>query len=412
MPSNSSDIALLFHRYRLLINWRLFFLFLYSPLGILLILLRLSLAFQLFLFSCFVPKQCPIKRRLFKLTYNVLGISVSAKGKENRDSKAKILVSNHVSVMDHCALESVLASYEVENLDSNSTFTWFWRCKKFGNNSIKVEDILDGIREYCNRPGFFPPPLLFFPEGHTTNGSYGLLSFSQEAFQVDQPVQPIVVRAERPFFSVAISLLDSWWLTDLLWALFVPITFYHFETLEIMYPVSGETPQDFAKRTQTAMAKALGICATDYTAKDKETLQKGGGENRTSSDSFDSELVHQVKEVLPHVPTEAIQRDLARTHSVDLTISNFLEGTIEFIPERNYSKLPPPEEEKNHTPHSSKRKKLPSPSLSPSNSGGGVSFSKSAQDRHLSFQERKKAFLEDARRKYIEKRSIQLETPA
>ena len=58
------------------------------------------------------------------------------------------------------------------------------------------------------------------------------------------------------------------------------------------------------------MAKALGICATDYTAKDKETLQKGGGENRTSSDSFDSELVHQVKEVLPHVPTEAIQRDL------------------------------------------------------------------------------------------------------
>ncbi len=55
------------------------------------------------------------------------------------------------------------------------------------------------------------------------------------------------------------------------------------------------------------------------------------------------ELIQRVQEVFPDVPPAAIVQDLTQTHSVELTIENFLEGRIPIVqpPQQNN---PPPQQ--------------------------------------------------------------------
>ena len=43
-------------------------------------------------------------------------------------------------------------------------------------------------------------------------------------------------------------------------------------------------------------------------------------------------VIRQVQEVLPHVTHDAIHKDLALTKDVDLTITNIIEGRVQFNP--------------------------------------------------------------------------------
>lgn len=90
-----------------------------------------------------------------------------------------------------------------------------------------------------------------------------------------------------------------------------------------------------------------------------------------------------------------IQRDLARTGCVDLTITNLLEGAVAFVPEDIAEGT----------------QSLPTASASKFPSSGPVipqlTFAKSSWARQESLQERKQALYEYARRRYREKQAQQ-----
>jgi hypothetical protein len=44
------------------------------------------------------------------------------------------------------------------------------------------------------------------------------------------------------------------------------------------------------------------------------------------------EAIQRVQEVFPHIPVQVISFDLMQTHSVELTIENFIEGRIPNVP--------------------------------------------------------------------------------
>lgn len=107
-------------------------------------------------------------------------------------------------------------------------------------------------------------------------------------------------------------------------------------------------------------------------------------------------LAQRVKEVLPHVPLGVIQRDLARTGCVDLTITNLLEGAVAFMPEDIT--------EGTQSLATASTPKFPS-SGPATPQPTALTFAKSSWARQESLQERKQALYEYARRRFTERQA-------
>lgn len=139
----------------------------------------------------------------------------------------------------------------------------------------------------------------------------------------------------------------------------------------------------------------------------------------------------QVREVLPHVPYNVIYRDLSmgccssfiatnfitflflvRTRNVDVTITNILEGNVVYTPE-----IPQPSTSIAQSSSASSSNEIKSSGGSSTTTTNTTAprdilctaastFGKTAQERMLSYHERKKLLIETARRKYIEKHEL------
>ncbi|XP_063827876.1 uncharacterized protein LOC135077270 [Ostrinia nubilalis] len=168
---------------------------------------------------------------------------------------------------------------------------------------------------------------------------------------------------------------DAWWF------LWTPATVFSITLLPALERHDDDDAA-FAARIRQAIADGLGVELAEYKW---EELNAGGRAPRRREPPPElARLARQVKEVLPAVPMRDIMRDLATTRSVDVTITNFLEGVSPYTPEAT----PGP---------SAPRYVTPAPT--------GV-FSTNARDRQLSFQERKANMIAEARRKYIEKHGL------
>lgn len=173
----------------------------------------------------------------------------------------------------------------------------------------------------------------------------------------------------------------------------------------------GEANEEFALRVQQLVAKELGQTGTRLTPADKAEHMKRQRHPRlrpqsaqssfspspgTSPDVQLATLAQRVKEVLPHVPLGVIQRDLAKTGCVDLTITNLLEGAVAFMPEditKGTQSLP-----------TASAPKFPSSGpVTPQPTA--LTFAKSSWARQESLQERKQALYEYARRRFTERRA-------
>ncbi|GJQ70740.1 hypothetical protein Trydic_g673 [Trypoxylus dichotomus] len=115
----------------------------------------------------------------------------------------------------------------------------------------------------------------------------------------------------------------------------------------------------------------------------------------------------QVREVLPLVPYDAIYKDLVKTRSVDLTITNILEGHVSYVPEQSKPSS------SSSSASNSPTKSTPSSSCSSIHQSVHTSlntaaavFGKSPQERSISFQERKRLLIENSRKRYIEKHGL------
>ncbi|XP_045142685.1 lipid droplet-regulating VLDL assembly factor AUP1 isoform X2 [Echinops telfairi] len=316
-------------------------LLLYAPVGFCLLVLRLFLGVHVFLVSCALPDSV-LRRFVVRTMCAVLGLVARQEDSGLRDHRVRVLISNHVTPFDH-NIVNLLTSCSTPLLNSPPSFV----CWSRGFMEMDGRgQLVESLKRFCSSTRLPPTPLLLFPEEAATNGREGLLHFSSWPFSIQDVVQPLTLRVQRPLVSVTVS--DASWVSELLWSLFVPFTVYQVRWLRPVHRQRQEGNEEFALRVQQLVAKELGQTGTRLTPADKAEHMKRQRHPRIrprsaqssyspspgpSADVHQATLAQQVKEVLPHVPLGVIQRDLARTGCVDLTITNLLEGAVAFMPE-------------------------------------------------------------------------------
>ncbi|XP_072433682.1 lipid droplet-regulating VLDL assembly factor AUP1 isoform X2 [Chiloscyllium punctatum] len=410
-------------------------LVLYTPFGICLMFLRIFIGLHVFLVSSVLPDGL-LRRVIVRAMCTILGVIVLQRGSRHRNKNIKIYISNHITQFDHNILNFLTACY-TPLLEGHSGFvSWARGYLELGwlDNRTRLAEALSHYSSLDSARG-----LLLFPEDETTNGKVGLLKFSSWPFTIDSTVQPLVLTVKRPFVSV--NVVESSWVTELLWMFFIPFTVYQVRWLPSMSQMDEESVEDFAVRVQEHLATELGVVSTQHTKSDKvEYLKRmkhtapqaassanshpSGARARNflpglSLSSLSAEdvritgMAKQVKEVLPHIPLSVIKMDLVNTKCVDTTITNLLEGRVQFTPEE--VSVSPSSISLSNKPQLASCKLVTSLKKAPKDASTAkpvakTRFEKSPVDRHLSLQERKEALYAYARRQYIEKHGLQLDT--
>ncbi|XP_007107690.2 lipid droplet-regulating VLDL assembly factor AUP1 isoform X1 [Physeter macrocephalus] len=385
-------------------------LLLYAPVGFCLLVLRVFLGIHVFLVSCALPDGV-LRRFVVRTMCAVLGLVARQEDSGLRDHRVRVLISNHVTPFDH-NIVNLLTSCSTPLLNSPPSFV----CWSRGFMEMDGRgELVESLKRFCASTRLPPTPLLLFPEEEATNGREGLLRFSSWPFSIQDVVQPLTLRVQRPLVSVTVS--DASWVSELLWSLFVPFTVYQVRWLRPVHRQLGEGSEEFSFRVQQLVAKELGQRGTQLTPADKAEHMKRQRHPRLRPQSAQSSfppspgpspdvqlatLAQRVKEVLPHVPLGVIQRDLGMrkgrltTGCVDLTITNLLEGAVTFMPEDITERT-------QALPTASTPKFPSSGPATPQPTA--LTFAKSSWARQESLQERKQALYEYARRRFTERQA-------
>jgi len=389
----NTDLSSLFFFKRLPSGVPLLLCLLYMPLGVCLLVVRFFIAVQAFLALSLFHTDGPLRRLVVRVMAAVLGVVVRTDQDHPPDARPRLMLANHVSWLDTLAVQMATPC---DAAGSAAT----WPCVRHALRQRLVSSQQE-VRE-CGA-------LLLQPEGTNTSGRAGLLTFSAQLLDDQEEVQPVAIRVRRlPLADVRVSTVTSSPLSDLLYFLFVPVTLFTVSFLSPVTRLEGETTAEFVERARVAIALQLKITPTKYSAGDKAELVKRltfrpPPPRRPAPPAASPELQRmalQVKEVLPRVPLPAIVGDLKRTRSVDQTIANLLEGVVRYVPEE--------------LPAASASAAAPAPGRAPLGPGGtdfhtgAAQFARSSADRQLSFEERKRRLLDNARRRYIERNSLQV----
>lgn len=365
----------------------------YLPIGLFILLLRIILCGVLWLISSVLPDKLSTRHIVSSVACFTFGTYVKHKG--SRDSKTTLLIANCVSALDCLAVSFATGSISPRK----------WKLRPFLSSALGIEY----TDQLTNKHDLSPPStcVLLQPEEIPTNGR-GLLKFKEWAFQSCNQIQPVAITVSRPFTNVTVHTSGdspdrvSW--SDMLWFMWMPCTTYTVTLLPSVERQAGDTDEQFTEQVQKVIAEHLKIPSTQHMWEDVLELvkrrereyrtgrrpQPGTASAQTGSEM--SRMGQQVKEVLPRVPMADILKDLARTRSVDVTITNFLEEIIPYTPESVTTDL--------SSPSSSASSPLnPVPATA-------MIFSKNAEERQMSFHERKNALIASARKRYIEKHGL------
>lgn len=389
-------------------GWQIFTAVLYSPFGIVLTVLRVFIALQACLAAAVLPELSLIRIFVLRVMCFILGIYVKEENPLERDKKAQVFIANHITRFDHVPVHIVTGCVTPSMWQLPDSLSWTLGLKDFGISQGK-DSFLTKLRQHQEKSN---TPLLLFPEEATTTGKVGLLKFSPWCASMNNLVQPICLHVWRPFFvNIAANVLGSSASADLFWLFFSLVTVYRIKYLPTIRREEDETDEQMTERIEQTIAVETGIASTKYTAKDKAEYEKRylmelnrpmivQSPNAPARISAELQrMAAQVSEVLPYVPQEVIIRDLRRTRCVDLTISNILEGNVRYIPVAQ-------EEQRTGPTAASTVLVRPSSSHMTPSQDSTPSFPKSAQDRMLSFVERKTKLIEEARHRYMEKHGL------
>lgn len=363
----------------------------YFPIGCVLAVLRIFLTLNFIFAQSFLNIICspsnPIRRVIDQVYLAILGFIVYEKNRKLKDTSS-IAIANHVCNLDGFVVATFSNYFQLLNLDYGLFLNTALRIVKCSENS---EEVIKKISEQKR----FGDTCIVFPEESVSN-SHGLLGFREWPFACQLDVQPIALKSSN-FFSISPSTIYSTWWQDLFWAYFSPLTIYSVTILPSTKKTSEESISQFKDRVSKSIANELNIPSTAYTAEDIKEYKKkmkysiNHSQQRRQRDTHIdhriSSMVKQVQEILPRVPVHVIASDLTKTRSVDITVTNLLEGVVK------YEELP---EQRPSSSSSSKVKPRPAQAKFCNNPG----------IRHLSLQERKQAFIQAAREKYIEKHKL------
>uniref|UniRef100_H3CKP4 Lipid droplet-regulating VLDL assembly factor AUP1 n=1 Tax=Tetraodon nigroviridis TaxID=99883 RepID=H3CKP4_TETNG len=393
----------------------LLLLLVYAPVGICLMMIRIFVGLHVFLISCALPESI-VKRLIVRIMCSVLGMHVRQNNPRSRDKNTKLYVCNHVTEFDHNII-NLLTPCSTPQLEGSTGFVCWARGFMEIHSTLSQAAMKECLQRYCCTEG--TTPLLLFPEEGTTNGRVGLLKFSSWPVSLTDSIQHVALRVTRPLISL--NAPESSWLVELFWTFFAPCTVYHVSWLPPVSRQDGESLQEFANKVQELLAVELGLVSTKMTKADKaEHIKRqrrsvpqtaasvnamGFGfkvQGLTTDDNRLAKMAKRVKDVLPHVPLNIITTDLAKTNCIDTTITNLLENREDMQMEAaEMSALGPLKGNANSS--------VSAPTTSPQ--PAAKSFGKTPADRHLSFQERKEAMYNFARRfrRYIEKHGLDQE---
>ncbi|GFG33730.1 hypothetical protein Cfor_05475, partial [Coptotermes formosanus] len=396
-------------------GWKAVFLVLYSPFGLLLAGVRLLVALQALLVAALLPQLPAVKSFVLRSLCIVLGIVVKQENTEVRDKNSRVLVANHVSPCDHIAVHLICGSVTPSMWELPAPFSWALGMKEFGLRQGRSV-VVARIRSHFEKSN---TPVLCFPEGSTTSGKVGLLKFLSWSFRLNDVVQPVAIKVWRPpFADVAASALATSIWADIFWFLFVPCTVFTLRYLPAVVRESDESEIQMGERVAKLLAAELGLVVTSHTAAAKAEYEKqyllALNQSIVARSLSASELQHmarQVGAVLPFVPHDVIVRDLVRTRSVDLTIANILEGAVTFVPRmdslQSVSPVNTMAQESKNIPSTSTVTHMAASTVQGSRlDTSAPSFARSAQERMMSFSERKARLIENARQRYIEKHGL------
>lgn len=193
--------------------------------------------------------------------------------------RAPIIVSNHSSGFDilyHMAASApgFVAKKEAKyypciGLIAGALQTLFVERSQSDERAGLINDLQERARYIKSHP--WTPPLLFFAEGTTTNGS-ALLSFKKGAFLPGLPVKIVALKYNTEKFSPALDILGgyiSFFLTMLQFS--NSLTVYEFDTF---YPdhlkLKGEEDwEKYANKARDIVSKCLEIPQTELGFRDK-----------------------------------------------------------------------------------------------------------------------------------------------
>jgi hypothetical protein len=149
-------------------------------------------------------------------------------------------------------------------------------------------------------------------------------------------IKPVCLNISRPILPFSVNYLYSNDFANIFLCLFAPITVYRINILNSISKHENETSEEFAKRIQNLIASKLGIKSSDLEHEQlkqvftnyQRNLQhqrqaRPSSINRARSSnslSFSdiSRLALQIKDILPDVSFETIQRHVQQSSSVDI----------------------------------------------------------------------------------------------
>lgn len=384
---------------------------LYLPVGLILLTLRAIIAFGLISLS-FILSDAPVSNKIInKLACLSMGISVTVENPSKKEN-VDVYVSNSLSIFDclalHAATGAVTPSSTTSLIKSKGMGQFF--CGAESNSNDFKKNVTTLIENHVH--------VYFKPEGNAPTNGKALLKFASYPFQFAQKIQPVAITVTRPLLDIALTKYGASHISDMLYFMFSPLTCFK---LTFLSPLEKKTipDEEFADIVRQNLSTVLKVEATNFSSADVMEYEKRrlaevrASHSQTINRNFELQrMAQQVKEVLPHVPFNAIYNDLAVTRNVDTTITNILDGRVQFVPETTTSSR----SSISSQPSTSSQSISSRSEGSNDSSKGSVTFNtaastfaKSANERSKSFQERKMQLIANARRRYIEKHNLNID---
>lgn len=399
-------------------EWQTYLLLLYSPLGLVLGIIRLFITLHMYLAASILPKMSSLRNFVLETMLFVLGVKITQDtSKARKSEEAKVLISNHISKFDFLPFH--ILSCNTPNLASFS-FPFggeSWGLLNLGRLSrTNRSSFLSRLKNHLSKTD---SSIVLFPEEETTNGKTGLLKFASWPVSACNCVQPVVLSARRPITRAALSTLPSSWLSDFFWFLFTPCTIYTIKFLPVVKRSPNESDEELIDRIEHAIASELNLAQSEYKAFDKYVLERrlkresaaaAASSSSPQTRQYDSRVyseAQRIREILPHLPLNMIIRELGRSHgNTEITIARLID---------TYQSPSSAPSSFSQSPNSSFPVAIVTPSSSSTSSRRRSSatsanqFNRSPTNRMTAFAERKQAFIEEARARYIEKHNLNIE---
>ncbi|KAK0415872.1 hypothetical protein QR680_012164 [Steinernema hermaphroditum] len=334
-----------------------YLLMLYTPVGFVVGLIRFFIGLHLFFVACLLRKTNWLRSVVLRATMFVLGLHVVNTGPAKHwDRKTRMIVSNHVTPLDHLAIDLIEPCLLPSSWEIPGFLRWVLGYTDMGAGNGR-ECLVQTIRRKCR--DVTQPPILAFPEGAVTSGKRGLLKFSTWPFEAADSVQPVILKINRLFFTdLAPSTLGSIWWHDILYFIFAPMTIVSIHWLPPVHRKLAkegagdrvdETIVEYTNRVAKVMAEYSGFAATNLTCEDvvdaahqrqaqlerereerelaasNKSHRKGG---KVSTIQLD-EWAMRVKQAFPQIRIHVIREDLQRTQSPQTTEDRIKAGRLD-----------------------------------------------------------------------------------